>query len=64
MNKENKLEIVQTSNAGNPITEGKKPILVCDVWEHAYYLDKQNARAKYVADFFELIDWKKVENNF
>ncbi|MCH3924293.1 MAG: superoxide dismutase [Bacteroidales bacterium] len=64
MNKENKLEIVQTSNAGNPITEGKKPILVCDVWEHAYYLDKQNARPKYVTDFFELIDWGKVEKNF
>ena len=45
-NGDGKLEIVQTSNAGNPITEGKTPIMTCDVWEHAYYLDNQNARPK------------------
>jgi len=54
------LEIVQESNAGNPMRNGVKPLLTCDVWEHAYYLDKQNARPVYVADFWKLIDWDKV----
>ena len=54
------LEIVQESNAGNPMRNGAKPLLTCDVWEHAYYLDKQNARPVYVADFWKLIDWDKV----
>ncbi|MFC2101944.1 superoxide dismutase, partial [Bacteroidota bacterium] len=54
------LEIVQESNAGNPMTGGLKPILTCDVWEHAYYLDKQNARPDYIADFWKLVDWEKV----
>ncbi len=54
------LEIVQESNAGNPMRNGGKPLLTCDVWEHAYYLDKQNARPVYVADFWKLVDWEKV----
>ena len=54
------LEIVQESNAGNPMRNGAKPLLTCDVWEHAYYLDKQNARPVYVADFWKLVDWDKV----
>jgi Fe-Mn family superoxide dismutase len=54
------LEIVQESNAGNPMRAGAKPILTCDVWEHAYYLDKQNARPDYIADFWKLVDWEKV----
>lgn len=58
------LEIVQTSNAGNPLRDGKKPLLTCDVWEHAYYLDKQNARPAYVADFWKIIDWKVVSERF
>ena len=54
------LEIVQESNAGNPMRAGAKPILTCDVWEHAYYLDKQNARPDYIADFWNLVDWGAV----
>lgn len=59
-NKDGHLEIVQKSNAGNPLTDGNKPVLVIDVWEHAYYLDKQNARAKYVADFWNIVNWDFV----
>jgi len=54
------LEIVQESNAGNPLKNGATPLLTCDVWEHAYYLDKQNVRPDYIADFWKLIDWDAV----
>jgi len=54
------LEIVQESNAGNPLKGGAKPILTCDVWEHAYYIDKHNARPDYIADFWKLVDWNAV----
>lgn len=54
------LEIVQESNAGNPLKNGATPLLTCDVWEHAYYLDKQNVRPDYIADFWKLIDWNAV----
>ena len=59
-----KLEIVQTSNAGNPMRDGKTPLLTCDVWEHAYYLDKQNARPAYIADFWKVLDWKIISERF
>jgi len=58
-----KLEIVSTSNAGNPMTEGKKPLLTCDVWEHAYYIDYRNARQSYVEKFWNLVKWDFVANN-
>ncbi len=58
----NKLQIIQTSNAENPLTKGLKPLLTCDVWEHAYYLDKQNRRPAYIIDFWEIVDWKTVED--
>lgn len=63
-NQHNELEIVQASNAVNPLREGKTPLLTCDVWEHAYYLDKQNARPKYIEDFWKLVDWKVVSDRF
>jgi superoxide dismutase, Fe-Mn family len=58
------LEIVQASNAVNPLRDGKTPLLTCDVWEHAYYLDKQNARPKYIEDFWKLVDWKVISDRF
>lgn len=56
------LDIVSESNAGNPLRNDLIPILVIDVWEHAYYLDKQNKRAEYVEAFWNLIDWEIVAN--
>lgn len=64
VNAAGELEIVQTSNAGNPLRDGKKPLLTCDVWEHAYYLDKQNARPKYIEDFWKIVDWKVISERF
>ncbi|HNX29355.1 MAG TPA: Fe-Mn family superoxide dismutase [Syntrophomonadaceae bacterium] len=63
-NADDKLEIVTTSNAGNPMTENKKPLLTCDVWEHAYYIDYRNARASYVEKYWELVNWDFVESNY
>jgi len=57
------LAIVSTSNAGNPLTSGQKPLLTCDVWEHAYYIDYRNARPKYVENFWKLVNWEFVQNN-
>lgn len=59
-----KLSIVQQSNAGNPMTKGLTPIMVCDVWEHAYYLDKQNARPKYMESYWELVNWDFIEKQY
>jgi len=56
-----KLEIIQESNAGNPLRNGHTPILTIDVWEHAYYLDFQNRRADYINGFWNLINWDVVE---
>lgn len=63
-NADGKLEIVQESNAGNPMISGKTPLLTCDVWEHAYYLDKQNRRPDYIADFWNLVNWDAVQDRF
>jgi len=59
-----KLSIVQTGNAGCPIRDGLVPLMTCDVWEHAYYLDKQNQRPKYIEDFWKVLDWKVVSERF
>ncbi len=58
------LEIVSTSNAGCPLTEGKTPLLTCDVWEHAYYIDYRNARPKYVESFWSIVNWDFVAKNY
>ncbi|MBM4358354.1 MAG: superoxide dismutase [Deltaproteobacteria bacterium] len=58
-----KLAIIDTHDAGCPLTQGKKPILTCDVWEHAYYVDYRNARAKYVESFWNLVNWDFANAN-
>ncbi len=60
LNKEGKLEVVKTSNQDNPISQGKVPLLVIDVWEHAYYLKYKNLRADYIDNFFQIINWDQV----
>jgi Fe-Mn family superoxide dismutase len=57
------LSITSTSNADNPLREGATPVLTCDVWEHAYYIDYRNARPKYVEAFWDLVNWAFVRTN-
>jgi len=58
-----KLSIKAKPNAETPLTDGETPILACDVWEHAYYLDQQENRARYLEQFPKLINWKFIEGN-
>jgi Fe-Mn family superoxide dismutase len=58
------LDIEPTHDAGCPLLEGGTPLLACDVWEHAYYIDYRNARAKYVEAFWELVNWRFAEQAF
>ena len=58
-----KLKVVSTPNQDNPISEGLKPIMGIDVWEHAYYLKYQNLRADYIDAWFNVVDWDKAEEN-
>ncbi|MCB0393763.1 MAG: superoxide dismutase [Fe] [Bdellovibrionales bacterium] len=62
-NSNGKLELVSTSNADCPLRDGLKPILTCDVWEHAYYIDYRNARPKYLESFWSLVNWDFVSKN-
>jgi Fe-Mn family superoxide dismutase len=58
------VEIVNTSNAGNPLLDGKTPLLTIDVWEHAYYVDYRNARPKYLDEIWKIVNWDFVAANF
>ena len=59
------LDIVSTSNAATPLTQTDvTPLLTCDVWEHAYYIDYRNARAKYLENFWKVVDWKVVSERY
>jgi superoxide dismutase, Fe-Mn family len=63
-NKDGSLALVSTSNAGCPLTAGQKPLLTCDVWEHAYYIDFRNARPAYLETFWKLVNWDFAAKNF
>ena len=58
------LDIISTSNAETPVTTEDVPLLTCDVWEHAYYIDYRNARAKYVENFWNIVNWEKVSERY
>lgn len=62
-NQDGKLAITQSSNAGCPLTDGVTPILTCDVWEHAYYIDYRNARPKYIETWWNLVNWDFANQN-
>ncbi|MDF1617798.1 superoxide dismutase [Petrocella sp. FN5] len=61
---EGKLEISSTPNQDSPISEGKQPILILDVWEHAYYLKYQNRRPDYIQAFCEIVNWDEANRRF
>ncbi len=63
-NASGQLEIVNTGNAGVPMTDNKTALLTCDVWEHAYYIDVRNARPKYVENYWQLVNWQFVAKNY
>ena len=64
LNPDKKLVIISTLNHDNPIAQGSSPILVVDIWEHAYYLDYKNDRAKFIESWWNIVNWEEVEKRF
>lgn len=64
LDKEGKLALRQTMWQNTPLSDGEKPVIGIDVWEHAYYLKHQNKRAEYIKSFWEVINWEQAEKNF
>lgn len=62
--KNNELEIMNTFGHGNPVSFGAVPLMVVDLWEHAYYLKYQNKRNEYLENFFKIINWERVNSEF
>jgi superoxide dismutase, Fe-Mn family len=62
-NGDGSLEILNCGNAENPLRSGRAPLLACDVWEHAYYIDYRNARKDYVEAFWNVVNWEFVNRN-
>ena len=64
VNADGGLEVAKTANQDNPLSQGLRPILGCDVWEHAYYLNYQNRRPDYLEAFWNVVNWEQVAANY
>ena len=62
--REGNLQIVPESNAGNPLRRELQPVMTCDVWEHAYYIDYRNRRPDFVKAFWDILDWERIEERY
>ncbi len=63
-NPDGSLTLEATANAGTPVRSGRVPVLVCDLWEHAYYLDYRNERARYVDAYWKIVNWDAVARHY